>query len=151
MGAARVVFTRIALVTVLLVLAASGCGRGVADRSANQIDVTQAWGDYTGTMLSAYMKITNRGATADAVVGATAPGIGRAMLHLSKVNRDMMQMEHVERIELPPRETVELKPGGYHVMVEIKDVRRTFHRGDRWPLILRLASGAEVRVDVEVK
>lgn len=137
--------------TVIMALWASGCGGGDSGRTANQVEATGAWGDYTGTTLSAYMKLTNHGARADAVTGASAPGIGRAMLHLSQMTGELMRMERVSRIELPPGKTVELKPGGYHVMVEVEDTQRPFERGDRWPLILRLASGGELRIEVEVK
>jgi len=47
-----------------------------------------------------------------------------------------MKMRAVPGIDLPPGRSVELKPGGYHVM--LMDLKRPLKLGERVPLELRL-------------
>lgn len=55
----------------------------------------------------------------DAIVEVKVDGAGTADLHRSEVTDDgLSTMKHVDRIELPAGEHVELTPGGYHVMVD---------------------------------
>jgi copper(I)-binding protein len=52
------------------------------------------------------------------LVGASSPVAGVAEVHEMKMDGDVMKMRAVEGgLELPAGKTVELKPGGYHVML----------------------------------
>lgn len=64
-----------------------------------------------------YMKITNTGKDADRLIGGTVPFAGRFELHEMSMDGGTMRMrELTSGLEIKPGETVELKPGGYHVM-----------------------------------
>jgi copper(I)-binding protein len=64
-----------------------------------------------------YMKITNTGNVPDTLVGGTLEGTRRFEVHEMVMQGDVMRMRPVSGgIEIKPGETVELKPGGYHVM-----------------------------------
>ncbi|MEM7440644.1 MAG: copper chaperone PCu(A)C [Pseudomonadota bacterium] len=63
-----------------------------------------------------YMMITNAGDAADKLVEVRAD-FPQVMIHLSTVDdQGVARMEHVMALDIPAGETVELKPGGYHVM-----------------------------------
>lgn len=68
-----------------------------------------------GAMTGAgYMTITNNGA--DDMLMAVTADFPRVMLHQSVQNGDMASMEHVTGLAIPAGQTVELAPGGYHIM-----------------------------------
>ncbi|MBL0408128.1 copper chaperone PCu(A)C [Microvirga aerilata] len=65
-----------------------------------------------------YMRITNTGQQADRLVGGTAAGPGRLEVHQSVTADGFARMQAVaEGLVIGPGETVELKPGGPHVML----------------------------------
>lgn len=114
------------------------------------IELRDAWSNFTGTTLGAYMKAVNTGQEAVAIVGARAPGLGDATLHRSTLEHDMAKMQKVDKIDLPAGSTVEFKPGDYHVMVQVPSDKR-FKAGDEWDLVLVLQGGGEITVKVPVK
>ena len=60
-----------------------------------------------------------------------------------------MTMRPVDQIELPAGETVNLKPGGYHVM--LLDLAAPLEVGQTFDLTLTFGSGATQTVSVEVR
>ena len=66
---------------------------------------------------AAYVVIRNRGPAPDALVGATADVAERVEIHETRNEGGMMMMEPVARIALGVGSRVELKPGGYHLML----------------------------------
>jgi periplasmic copper chaperone A len=64
-----------------------------------------------------YMKITNTGKEPDRLVGGTLDQAGRFEVHEMTMEDSVMKMRPLPRgLEIKPGATVELKPGGYHVM-----------------------------------
>jgi copper(I)-binding protein len=64
-----------------------------------------------------YLKITNTGTTPDRLIGGSATFAGRFEIHEMAVTGGVMQMRHLPKgLEIKPGETVELKPGSFHVM-----------------------------------
>lgn len=106
----------------------------------------------TGRVTGAFMVIENAGETADQLIGAAvSPEIARTVeIHETTVGEnDVMQMRPVQAIEVPARGSVELKPGGYHIM--LLDVQRDLNPGDTVTLTLSFASGASLDVDATVR
>ena len=82
------------------------------------ISVQNAWvrptvgaQDATG----AYLTIDSKQAVA--LVGVASPVAEIAELHEMKMDGDIMRMRAVQRIDIKPSEPLELKPGGFHVML----------------------------------
>lgn len=64
-----------------------------------------------------YMTITNTGSTPDRLTGGMLDQVRRLEIHEMTTAGDVMRMRPVpDGIAIGPGETVELKPGGYHVM-----------------------------------
>jgi copper(I)-binding protein len=64
-----------------------------------------------------YLKITNTGKAADRLTGGSLSIAGRLEVHEMSMDSGMMKMRQlVQGLEIKPGETVELKPGGYHLM-----------------------------------
>lgn len=96
----------------------------------------------------AFMKITAKEGTR--LIGVSTPVAGVAEVHQMKMENDIMQMRAVPVLDLPAGKAVELKPGGYHVMM--MDLKRPLLKGSTVPLTLRFkdAKGVESRLDIMV-
>lgn len=64
-----------------------------------------------------YMSITNHGKTDDRLVSATSPISGAVEIHNHIEENGVMKMRQVAGIEIKAGETVELKPGSFHLMM----------------------------------
>lgn len=95
-----------------------------------------------------YLKLTNQGA-ADRLISATSPGSASVELHSMSMEGDVMKMRQVEAIDLPAGQTVELKPGGYHLM--LMGLKAPLKAGDKLPLKLKFEKAGEVVVTVNVE
>ena len=67
------------------------------------------------TNSAAFMQITNQGENA-AIVNATSPVSEVVELHTHVDDNGVMRMRKIEKIDLPSKQKVVLKPGGLHVM-----------------------------------
>ena len=64
-----------------------------------------------------FMAISNNGTEADRLIGVEADFAAKAETHESKVDGNGVgTMEHVDFVEIPPGQTVNLEHGGYHIM-----------------------------------
>ena len=99
-----------------------------------------------GATSAVYVTIDNTGSQADAlVVGRRATAAQTVELHEVKNDGGMMKMRPVQKIPLPAGGKVELKPGGYHVM--LIGLTRDLKPGETVPVTLVFEHGAEVQVD----
>jgi periplasmic copper chaperone A len=146
---------RIVAATVLVAAVVVGCSA-----SGSGITVTGAWvrvAAATAASSVAYMTIQNGGSTADALIGVSTPAAGSAQVH-ETVAMDgtppsapggMIGMQPVDRLEIPAGASVELKPGGYHIM--LMELTADLRAGDRIDLTLTFEKAGEVKVTAEVR
>jgi len=93
-------------------------GVQTAGQTQDGIVVQHAWvrptvGEQDAT--GAYMTITADKAIT--LVGVASPAAEISEVHEMRMDGDIMRMRMAERIELSPGVPLELKPGGYHVML----------------------------------
>jgi len=97
-----------------------------------------------------FLTVTNTGTTADRLVSATSPAAGQVQVHEMKMDGNIMRMREVEKgIEIPPGATVELKPGGFHVM--FMGLRAPFAKDAKVPLTLVFEKAGSIDVDLMVQ
>jgi copper(I)-binding protein len=89
------------------------------------------------------------GAANDKLVGASSDISGRVELHTMKMEGDVMRMRQVDAIDVPAGQTVDLKPGGLHVM--FMDLKTPLKTGSSFPLTLKFEKAGDVKVDVKVQ
>lgn len=71
----------------------------------------------TAKAAGGFMAITNNGTEPDRLIGIESDIAAKSEVHESRVDANGVgTMEHVDAIEIPPGETVNLEHGGYHVM-----------------------------------
>jgi uncharacterized protein YcnI len=89
---------------------------------AGAIVITQPWSRATpakATVAAGYLKITNTGSAPDTLLGGKAAFAERVEVHDMKTEDGVMKMRPLlEGLEIKPGETVELKPGGMHLMFQ---------------------------------
>ena len=96
-----------------------------------------------------FLKLTNKGDAGDRLVSASAAVSSRVELHSMKMEGDVMRMRQVDAVDVPAGETVELKPGGLHIM--FVDLKAPLKAGDSFPMTLKFERAGEVTVDVKVE
>ena len=98
---------------------------------------------------AAYFTIVNRGAAADRLLSASTPAAGKAELHATIRDGDVMRMREVRRIEIAPGGKAVLQRGGTHVM--LVDLAAPLKAGDRFALTLVFERAGAVEVVVLVE
>lgn len=96
----------------------------------------------------AFMKLTAKDSAQ--LVGVSTPVAGVAQVHEMKLEGEVMRMRAVGKLDLPAGRTVELKPGGYHIM--LLDLKRPLAQGSTVPMTLsfRDARGQEAKLELKV-
>ncbi len=84
------------------------------------------------TATGAFMRLT--APEAMRLVRAQSPAAGITEVHEMKMDGDIMKMRAVPALELPAGKAVELKPGGYHVM--LMDLKAPLAKGTSVPVTL---------------
>ncbi len=119
---------------------------------AQNVDVQGAWARATvpgQKATGAFMKIT---ASADTkLVRVSTPVAALAEVHEMKIEGGVMSMRPLDGgLLLPAGKAVELKPGGYHVM--LMDLKLPLQKDSTIPLTLvfKDAAGKETRTELKV-
>ncbi|MFN3988194.1 MAG: copper chaperone PCu(A)C [Rhodocyclaceae bacterium] len=94
----------------------------------------------------AFMTLT---APADArLVEASSPVAGIVEIHEMLMDKDVMKMRAIDVLPLPAGQAVELKPGGYHVM--LIELKQQMVEGTEVPLTLVVEHADGARETLEV-
>jgi copper(I)-binding protein len=119
---------------------------------AQSVDVKDAWARTSvpgQKATGAFMKITAK--EGSRLVAASSPVAGVTEVHEMKMDGNVMKMRAVEGgLELPAGKTVELKPGGFHVM--LMDLKAALPKDSTIPLTLvfKDAKGVESKLELKV-
>lgn len=126
-----------------LALAALSC------ESRAQVSVSDAWVRATVAQQKAsgaFMQL--RAVSAARIVGASSAVAGVVEVHEMTMDGNVMRMRAVDAVDLPAGKTVELKPGGHHVM--LMDLKKALNPGDTVPITLFIETGGK-RESVQVQ
>jgi copper(I)-binding protein len=118
---------------------------------AQTVTVTDAWARATvqgQKATGAFMKITAKDNAK--LVGVSSPVAGVAEVHEMKMDKDVMKMAALPNgLDLPAGKAVELKPGGYHVM--LMDLKAPLAKDTTVPVTLTFQDAKGVKSNVELK
>lgn len=134
-----------ALVAVLL----SGAA---ATARAGDISLDHPWSRATpaGAPVGAgYVTLKNSGAAADKLVSATADIARKVEVHEMAMDNGVMKMRPVNGLEIPAGQSVELKPGGYHIM--FMGLKQQLKAGDTVRGVLTFEKAGAVPVEFKVE
>lgn len=115
---------------------------------AVQVDAAWARASVQGQKASgAFMRLTAK--TATQLVGASSPVAGVTEVHEMKMENDVMRMRAVTALDLPAGKAVELKPGGFHIM--LMDLKAPLQKDTSVPLTLTFRDSKGVQTQTEIK
>jgi copper(I)-binding protein len=131
-----------------LVLIAACLGTGAA---FGQVTVTDPWVRGTVAQQKATGAFMSLKADQDVrLVAAKSPVAGVVEIHEMAMENEIMRMRALPKgLDLPAGKTVELKPGGYHVM--LMDLKQQMKEGETVPVTLVIEGKDKKQVNIEVK
>lgn len=120
---------------------------------ASGIHAENAWARETVDGMSmggVFMKLENHGKKDDVLIGASSPVAETVEIHEHIHENGMMKMrETAGGLAVAKGKTLELKPGGYHVM--LMGLKHTLKADKTFPLTLQFKHGGKQKVEVKVK
>lgn len=115
-----------------------------------QVTVSQPWVRATVAQQKATGAFFQLNAAADSrLVEVRSPAAGVVEIHEMAMDGSVMKMRPVTGVELPAGQAVELKPGGFHVM--LMDLKKPITAGEAVPLTLVFEGKDKKRQTVEVQ
>ena len=144
--------TRIALVfaVALSICASAAMGQ---DYSIGSIQVAKPWSRATpkgAKVAGAYMTITNKGTVPDRLVGGSTAAASGFEVHSMVMEQGVAKMRPVEGgLEIKPGETVELKPGSFHIM--LLDLKQPLEKGQKVKGTLEFEKAGKVDIEFAVE
>jgi uncharacterized protein YcnI/copper(I)-binding protein len=105
---------------IRLVSMAAAQTAGEKSYKLGALTITQPWTRVTpggAKVAGGYVRITNTGKEPDRLVGGAFEASARVEVHEMAMDGSVMRMRELPKgLEIKPGETVELKPGGFHLM-----------------------------------
>ncbi len=117
---------------------------------AHTVAVSGAWvrGTVAGqTATGAFLEL--KASEAAVLLGVASPVAKVIEVHEMVMEKDVMRMRAIPKLDLPAGKTVELKPGGYHIM--LMGLVKPLKKGDTVPLTLKIEGRDKKPITVEVK
>jgi copper(I)-binding protein len=119
---------------------------------ASHITVSAGWARQTVPGQNdggGYLKISNSGSSPDRLTGVASPVSASAEVHSMTIDHGIMRMRPVVGgLVIPAHGSLELKPGGYHIM--LIGLRHPLHVGETVKLRLRFDNAGEMPASLAV-
>ena len=140
-------------VMLAAVLAFAAGAASAHDYKAGSLQIQHPWSRATpkgATVAGGYMKIVNTGTTPDRLIGGSTVAAPKFEIHEMSMDGGVMKMRMLPKgIEIKPGETVELKPGSYHLM--FVGLKEPFEKGKRVKGTLQFEKAGKVDVEYAVE
>jgi periplasmic copper chaperone A len=122
-----------------------------AGAAAPTLTAEDAWIRTTpgSDVAAAYLTLHNTGTAPIVIVGVSSPRAAEAMIHETTLANGQYTMRAHEPLRIAPGETVQLAPGGLHIMLH--GLTSALMPGEQVPLVLRLEGGGTVAVTARVR
>ena len=124
---------------------------GAAAQTAPSISAENAWARATTPFAQAaaiYVTVTDHG-TPDRLVSVSTPVAGKAELHETIHEGNVMKMRPAAGLAVAAGATVSLAPGGYHIM--LTELKQPLTGGQSFPLSLRFEKAGTIETTVTVR
>lgn len=97
-----------------------------------------------------FLTITNTGDTPDRLTAVETSVAGRGEIHEMVMKGDVMMMSALpDGLEIPAGETIELKPGGYHLM--FMDLKEPLSEGETVTVTLTFETAGTVDLPFDIR
>lgn len=123
------------------------------DYRAGAIKIDGPWTRATPTgskVAGGFMKLQNNGKDPDRLIGGTVSVAGKFEVHEMAMTNNVMKMRELEKgLEIKPGQSVELKPGSFHVM--FMDLKQPLKEGEKVKGTLVFEKAGMVEVEYSVR
>lgn len=102
----------------------------------------------TATSGAVYVSLMNHAAEADRLLSVSTPAAHMAEIHKSEIVDGVMKMDAAGPLELAGHGTLEMKPGGYHIM--LMGLAQPLKKGDEIEVTLTFEKAGAVKIKVPV-
>jgi copper(I)-binding protein len=141
------------IVTTVVALHAFGPTPASADDiKVGALQISAPWARATpkgAAVGGGYLKITNTGTSADRLVGGSTDVAGAVEVHEMTMSGNTMKMRQLKNgLEIKPGQTVELKPGGLHLM--FTHLKQQLAQGQHFKVALQFEKAGKVDVDFSI-
>ena len=147
----RFVYPAVATLT-LIVAGLTTVRAHPSDYEIGPIHITQPWARATPKAAStgaAYLTVTNGGTAADRLSCVASDVSATCQIHRMSMDNGVMKMRPVEGgLEIPPGETITLKPSGLHLM--LVDLKHALETGKTVEATLRFEKAGTVKVEFPI-
>jgi len=139
------------LASLIVFTAAAQPARAPVKAGALQIEAPWLRATPGGAKVGAgYLRITNTGSEADRLTGATMRLSTRGEVHEMTMHNGVMHMGPLAQgLAIPPGKTIELKPGGFHLM--FVDLKGALKQGEKFDVTLTFEKAGSVTVAFPVE
>ena len=128
-------------------------GAKPAATKAGTLEIQAQWSRATpggAKVAGGYLVVRNAGTAEDRLIGGTSDVAGRIELHEMATVDGTMRMRALDKgLAIAPGASVELKPGGYHVM--FMDLKQPLKEGQRFTATLTFEKAGKVPLEFEVR
>jgi copper(I)-binding protein len=111
---------------------------GAPAMACDGLEVSDAWvreAPPGADVMAAYARLTNRGAKAITLEGASGPDFDSVEMHRTTMDKGTMRMLAEKSLRLAPGASTTFEPGGLHLM--LFEPRRALKAGDKTTLTLQ--------------
>jgi copper(I)-binding protein len=123
------------------------------DYKVGSLEIKHPWARATpkgAAVGGGYMTITNKGTAPDRLIGGVSLAAGKLEIHEMKMENGIMKMRPLAHgLEIKPGQSVELKPGSYHVMM--MGLKQPFVKGKSVKATLAFEKAGEVEMEFAVE
>ena len=137
----------VASLTVLAIAAAHA-----RDYKAGALDVADPWSRATpkgASVAAGYMKISNSGTAPDRLISGSSDVASKFEVHEMTMENGVAKMRPVNGgLEIKPGQTVELKPGSFHIM--FVGLKKPLANGDHIKATLMFERAGTLNVEFDV-
>ena len=120
---------------------------------AGSIEIKHPWARATpkgSEVAGGYMTLINTGSEPDRLIGGSNAAAGKFEIHEMSMDGGVMKMRMLPKgLEIKPGQTVEFKPGSYHLM--FIGLKQPFERGKRVKGTLQFEKAGTVDVEYAVE
>jgi copper(I)-binding protein len=125
------------------------CRQAIA---ADQLEIDDAWiaeAPPVSKVMAAYLEIENETSHDRLATSMHCQEFDRAEFHQTIETDGIARMEHQQNLKIPADSELELKPGGYHIM--LFNPARRLQAGDRTKCNMSFDDGSTIDFELEIK
>lgn len=141
-------FRRILLSAALIAPLLAACGE--SSTGAGGIEAGDAWARASAARTgAAYLTLANRGSEADTLIEVRSPMAERVEIHDMTMEDMVMRMRKLDSLPVAAGASVELAPGGKHIM--LIGLAGPLEEGESLPLTLVFEKAGEIGIEAPIR